>query len=103
MTHEFEWALNAVNIVITIAFLAYCVRVYGLFRGGTIGRSIRILIGSACFTALSVLVRAGLIWKPLPAHFATIELVLRSLGYVLLFIFAWYLLSRSIHGLGGRG
>ncbi len=99
---EFEWVVNAVNIVITIAFLVYCVRAYGLFRGGTIGRSIRILIGSAWFTVLAVLVRAGLIWNLLPVDFASVELILRSFGFVLLFAFVWYLLRGSNRSLEGR-
>ncbi len=98
-----EWLVNGVNIVITLGFLLYSIRGYRLFRGGTVGRSLGILIGSACFTVLAVLVRAGLIWNLLPTDFGTVELILRSFGFALLFIFVWYLLRGSKRSLGGGG
>lgn len=98
------WAVgvNAFNVAVTIGLLLYSVKVYGLFKGGTIGGSIRILIGSAFFTALAVIVRSAIEWQLLGRNFGSVELILRSFGFVLLFVFVFYLFRHVSRGVGGE-
>jgi len=82
--------VNAFNLFVTFAFLIYALKIRRLFSGGLMGGATKILVFSATFTFLAVLMRGFAMWFDLAEPYGTVELLLRSTGFLTLFAFTYY-------------
>jgi hypothetical protein len=58
-------------------------------QGGLIGKPTPIFAGAALFLFLAAVFRATLLWGYFPAEFEPLELGTRTVGFILLFVFAY--------------
>jgi hypothetical protein len=90
----FQAALfNTVNILLCIGMLIYSLKFYQLFRGGMMQRALSVLVISVLFFLLAALARASLIWGILPPDTPYVDIALRTVAFVFLFI----ALMRIVH------
>ena len=82
-------AINAINIILTLGLLFYALRIRSMFNGGFIGKTTPIFAASAFFLFLAAVFRAALLWGYFPPEFEPLELGTRTLGFLLLFVFAY--------------
>jgi purine-cytosine permease-like protein len=81
--------VNAVNIALTLALTFYTFRMKQIFRGGALTRTRPIFVWAAFFLFLAAVFRAALIWGYFTADFEPLELGTRTVGFILLFAFAF--------------
>lgn len=81
--------LNAINILLTLGLLFYALKIRSMFKGGFIGKTTPIFAASAFFLFLAAVFRAALLWGYFPQDFQPLELGTRTIGFILLFVFAY--------------
>jgi hypothetical protein len=81
--------INAANIALTLGLLFYALRIRAIFKGGLIGKPIPIFAAAAFFLFLAAVFRAALLWGYFTAEFEPLELGTRTVGFILLFVFAY--------------
>jgi hypothetical protein len=83
-------AINAVNVALTLGLVFYTLRINRFFKGGTIGKPTPIFSAAAFFLFLAAVFRAALLWGYFTPDFEPLELGTRTVGFILLFAFAYY-------------
>ncbi len=81
--------VNAINILLTLGLLFYALRIRSMFKGGFIGKTTPIFAASAFFLFLAAVFRAALLWGYFLPEFEPLEIGTRTIGFILLFVFAY--------------
>ena len=81
--------VNAVNIALTLALIFYTLRIRRIFKGGPLSKTRQIFTWAAFFLFLAAVFRAGLVWGHFTADLEPLEEGTRTVGFVLLFAFAF--------------
>ena len=83
--------VNAINILLTLGLLFYALRSWGsMFKGAFIGKITPIFVASAFFLFLAGVFKTALLWGYFPQDFEPLEIGTRTIGFVLLFVFAYF-------------
>jgi hypothetical protein len=86
MASIFEFFYSTFNLLITVGLIFFGLRMLILFKTKSeLTRGLQLFLSAACFFFGSAWVRWNLVLGYLSASFASIELGIRSLGFVLLF------------------
>jgi hypothetical protein len=81
--------VNAINILLTLGLLFYALRIRSMFKGGFIGKTTPIFAASAFFLFLAAVFRAALLWGYFLQDFEPLEIGTRTVGFILLLVFAY--------------
>lgn len=89
MVNYVSAAINLVNIALTFGLLFYTLRIGRIFKGSKlIGKTTPIFTGAAFFLFLAAVFRAALVWGYFTSDLEPLELGTRTIGFILLFVFA---------------
>lgn len=89
MVNSASLAINAINVALTLGLVFYTLRISKFFKGGAIGRTTPYFVGAAFFLFMAAVFRAALHWGYFTGEFEPFELTTRTIGFVLLFAFAY--------------
>jgi hypothetical protein len=81
--------VSAINILLTLGLLFYALRIRSMFKGGFIGKTTPIFAASAFFLFLAAVFRAALLWGYFMQDFEPLEMGAVTIGFILLFVFAY--------------
>ncbi|MGA2240079.1 MAG: hypothetical protein ABSG74_12800 [Candidatus Bathyarchaeia archaeon] len=81
--------MNVINVILTLGLLFYALRIRSMFKGGFIGKTTPIFASSVFFLFLAAVFRAALLWGYFQQDFEPLEIGTRTIGFILLFVFAY--------------
>ena len=83
-------AFNAINMLLTFGLMIYALKIRSMFKEPSkVGKPVRIFAVAAFFLFLAAVFRAGLLWGSLASAFQPLEIGTRTIGFLLLFMFAY--------------
>jgi len=79
-------ALNGLNILLCLGTVLYMVRWLRIFRRGMMEKGLQALLASVVFFLLAAIARAALIWGIFVVQLTFVDIAIRTVAFVFLFI-----------------